>query len=409
MASRIYQGWWQLAVAMLVQAINAGCIFTAYSVVTAPLKLEFAPSNMVLMLGMTATSLVSGLLSPTLGSAIDRFSLRNMMMLGATLVSTAFILISLTGNMVQVVLIYAAGMSVASVLLGPIATSALLARWFTTKRGLAMGLAASGSAIGGLLLPPLLQQLIDGLDWRTAMRVFSAVILLITLPTIRWLVVDWPPRSGARDEPSPSAPKAGPATAAATESLRTLLGDRNFWLLCLVVGSLFCGPISIIGNLMQLVGEKGIQPSEGAFLISIFSAANFGGKLFIAATADRVDHRLALAITLLGVAAGVIGLFSASQFSWLGIACGVVGLFSGGASPLWSVTLAHIYGAQRIGKIMGTMTLAIMPFTLLGPPVFGRVFDMTGSYGNALLGYIGLLTLGLIAATQLKIRPVENS
>lgn len=408
MASRIYQGWWQLVVAMLVQAINAGCIFTAYSVVTAPLKLEFAPSNMVLMLGMTATSLVSGLLSPVLGTAIDRFSVRNMMMLGATLVATAFMLISLTGNMVQVVLIYAAGMSVASVLLGPIATSALLARWFTTKRGLAMGLAASGSAIGGLLLPPLLQQLIDGLEWRMAMQAFSGVILLITLPAIRWLVVDWPPQANTTGELGAKTPTLSPM-GNATDSLSAMLADRNFWLLCLVVGSLFCGPISIIGNLMQLVGEKGIQPSEGAFLISIFSAANFGGKLFVAATADRVDHRLALAITLLGVAAGAIGLFSASQFSWLGIACGVVGLFSGGASPLWSVTLAHIYGAQRIGKIMGTMTLAIMPFTLLGPPVFGRVFDMTGSYGNALLGYIGLLTLALIAATQLKIRPVENN
>ena len=38
---KISSAWWQVVIAMLVQAVSAGSIFTGYGVVVAPLKMEF--------------------------------------------------------------------------------------------------------------------------------------------------------------------------------------------------------------------------------------------------------------------------------------------------------------------------------------------------------------------------------
>ncbi len=392
---------------MLVQAISTGSIFSAYSVIAAPLKVEFMPSNMVLMLGITVTALGSGLLSPALGVAIDRFSVRKLMLFGSSLVAVGFWLMSVSTSMVQVIAVYAVFMSAGCVLLGPIATSALLARWFTHNRGLAMGIAGSGAAIGGFLMPPLLQGLIDQLAWREALQAFSAITLVISIPLIAWLVVDRP-TPPADPRPDIGRTDEGARDLAATKpklqlSAGAALRDTNFWLIALTLGVLFCGPMAVVSNLIQLVGEKGIQPGHGAFLISITAGANFAGKLILAGVADRIGHRLLLAIALIGIGLGIGGLLYANSFSLLAASCSVIGLFAGAASPLWSVILAHVYGADRIGKMMGLMTLVIMPFTLLSAPLFGWIYDLTGNYDNALQGYIGLVVLALLFVSQLRI------
>lgn len=405
MKTPVNPGWWQVAVAMMMQAVSTASIYTAYSVVAAPLKVEFEPSNMVLMLGITVVSLASGLLSPPLGAAIDRFSIRWLMLSGAGLVALGFLLLSISTSMTHVIIIYGLCMPAGAVLMGPIATSALLSRWFRRRRGMAMGLASSGAAIGGLLLPPVLQALIDGFEWRVALQIFSGIILLLTGPVIALLVIDRPGDRGLEIEnngdSAPAAEQSGPEH---NIPLAQALRNPQFWLISLILGTMFCGPMGVISNLIQFVGDKGIDASKGAFLLSIFSAANFGGKLLSAAILDRVSLYLVIAVMMAVMGLGMFGLLQADDYRDLAVSCVICGIAAGAASPLWSMILARVYGPDRIGKMMGTMTLVIMPFTLFSPPIFGWVFDYTGSYDNAFIGYLGLLVFTMALSTQLRIR-----
>lgn len=47
------------------------------------------------------------------------------------------------------------------------------AQWFSTKRGLAMGICVSGAGFGGLALGPLTQLMLDKLGWRWALRIWG--------------------------------------------------------------------------------------------------------------------------------------------------------------------------------------------------------------------------------------------
>ncbi|WP_317932644.1 MFS transporter [Halioxenophilus sp. WMMB6] len=409
MQRTFYPGWWQVAIALLMQAVAAASVFTAYSIIAVPLKAEFQPSNMVLMFGLTITSLASGILSPLLGSAIDRYSIRSLMMVGAGLISCGFFALSFAGSMNQVVIIYGLCMAPATVLLGPIAGSALLSRWFTQRRGLALGIAASGGAVGGLILPPLMQTLMGGFDWRIALKIYSGLLFLITCPTILLFVVDRPEKINVQVEGATisTEPKSAIARTAKLTSQDILL-HPTFWVIALILGTLFAGPMAVVSNMMQLADTKGIAAVEAAFLISVLSGANFGGKLICAAIIDRASLRVVLAVMLSALGLSMLGMQQAHNYPLMMAMALLGGLASGGAVPVWSLVLSRVYGPARIGQVMGVMTFVIMPFTLLSPPIFGRVFDQTGSYDFAFFGYLALLLFTLMWLTRLRVTPLQR-
>ena len=293
MNKTIFPGWWQVVVAFVIQAVSGASVFTAYSVIAVPLQATFEPSRMILMFGITATVLGSGVLSPILGAAVDRYSVRKLMFTGSATLATGFLMLSFATSMTQVIAVYAIFMAPSVIILGPLTASALLARWFERRRGLVIGIAASGTAVGGLLIPPLLQGLIDGLEWRFALQVFSGLIFLVTAPLIVLLVTDRPSDRNLTIDGEPQPPTVDqdkpPSPLIATKSLLT---SAEFWLIVLMLSLLFGGGIGVISNLLPLVIDKGIDPKQGAFLLSINAAANFGGKLLCAYLVDRLDIRV---------------------------------------------------------------------------------------------------------------------
>lgn len=415
--TKIYPGWLQVMVAFVVQGVSAATVFSSYSVVVAPFKLEFAPSNMTLMLGITITVLASGILSPIIGTALDRFSMRKLMTIGAGMIASGFLLFTVATSMIHVLLIYGVCMALGSILLGPIACTALLARWFTRRRGLAMGLAASGSALGGLLFPPLLQTLIDGYEWRTAFQLIALIIVLLTVPLILLFVVDRPTAAQSIveqaiiEQPVDGDERQSEVAPVVQDTAQTRVSpykERNFWLLALVIGTAFCGPMALVSNMMQVASEKGIGGTEAAWLISVYAGACLVGKLMTTFIVDHVNQRMGLAATLCLIGLGIMGFLQGDNYSLLVAACVVTGLASGSTLLLWSVILTHTYGAGRAGEMMGKMTLLIMPFTLLAPPLFGWASDYTGSYNNAFLGYLALVMVALIVLTQVHVAQIRR-
>lgn len=59
--------------------------------------------------------------------------------------------------------------------------------WFDTRKGLAYGIVWSASGFGGVVLPILLQYLLDTLGFRTTMRIWAGIIFFFALP-LTWLV-----------------------------------------------------------------------------------------------------------------------------------------------------------------------------------------------------------------------------
>ncbi len=391
---KVFPGWWQVVAALVLQAAGSASVFTAYSVIAVPLQDAFQPSRMVLMMGVTFAALAAGMLGPPIGAAIDRFSLRWLMLGGTFLLGGGFFCLSLVDSMSQALLVYLIPLAIGCVLTGPVASAALLARWFSRHRGLAMSLAASGAAVGGLLIPPLLQFLIEAFDWRIALRLYALGLVLVAAPLVALLVVNRPSDRQLHADGGVAAPVSVAIRGSKHSSALTMqdfLRDRNFWLLAIVLGCLLGGPMGLVSNLLPLVMEKGIDAGQGALLLSVLAGAGFAGKLLSGIVADRVDYRVMLVAIAIAIAIGVYGYVQVTEFKLLVLFSVLLGFMQGGLVPLWSYVLAREYGPDSMGRSMGLMGFIIMPFTLVAAPLFGWVFDRWGSYDPVMEAYVVLL------------------
>src|SRR5690606_22429231 len=130
------------------------------------------------MLGLTGMVILVALMSPKLGALVDKYSIRKVLYGGAIALGAGFIFTALTTAIWQVALIYAILMSIGLAALGQISTTALICQWFTGNRGLALGIVALGTQLGGFVFPPVIAYLMDMYGWRTALTSLGVFILL---------------------------------------------------------------------------------------------------------------------------------------------------------------------------------------------------------------------------------------
>ncbi|MEQ9463211.1 MAG: MFS transporter [Haliea sp.] len=402
----MFYGWLLVGVAFLVLMVSSGSIMYSYSVVAVPLGAAFEASRMTMMLGITGMTLAGGLLSPFMGGLIDRGSLRRMMFLGAVGLASGYLLLSFTTASWQVPIIYAALMMLGINLLGPLTTSTLLARWFSRRRGMALGVAAVGTSVGGFVFPPLVQWLIDSFEWRNALRILGLGSLLLTLPAI-WLVANRPADRGLHPDGDAPPPSGGPLPPPL--STAALLRERNFWLVALSISLLFGVYSALLANLVPFALDTGSTPDRAAFLISAMALAGIAGKLGFGAIADRVDLRAGLAASMALVITGVVFYVVGDGYSMLLFGSISLGLAAGGMLPVWGALLAVLFGAANYGRVMGMMNPVIMPMTLLGPPLAGLVHDATGSYTGAFLGFVVALLAGLVLLPMIRMPAAVTS
>lgn len=400
-------GWRQVGVSFMLLAA-AGMIASTYSIVAVPLAEEFKPTRMVLMLSMTVLSGTCAVLSPLLGTLMDRFPLRRLMVAGGVSLGAGYAALSLTTSFNQVLVIFGVLIAPANVLIGPVATTVLLSRWFARRRGRAIGIAIAGISAGGLVFPMIIQGLLDSHQWREALQLLSLVLLAWTIPAAL-LVVDRPSDRGLNPdgEAEPSALARAELLKAPT-SARGVLSDPAFWMIAVTVAVVTSGMKGMITNLAPLAIDTGIKASDAAMLISVYAGCGFVAKLNFAALADRLGPRALMFGALGGFAVGMACLTQAAAgYGVIALGVGLTGLFGGLMVPIESYLAPRVFGQQAVGRAMGLLAGLILVALLSTPPLFGLIFDVTGSYAGIFWTFCGLALVTLLLVPAIRLHPRE--
>ncbi len=122
------------------------------------------------------------------------------------------------------------------------------------------------------------------------------------------------------------------------------------------------------------------------------------GKLLFGVAADMLNHKLALWAAQLLVTAGFVVLALEPSYPLIVLACVSIGLAAGGMLPVWGALVANIFGLQSYGRAFGLMGPLITLFVMLGFPLAGRLYDVTGSFSLCLWIFSALMA---VAATLL--------
>ena len=168
---------------------TAGSRFS-FGVFMNPLVDEFDWSRGSLSGALAVAGLATGLFRPLAGWSADRFDARYIAAFGLGIGGIALLGLSRIDVLWQFYLLFLV-MGIGFTLASPATLTRLVSERFTKRRGLALSLAGSGSAIGETALVPLSAIALALSGWRTAYVVLGIIILLVVLPVSSFLLSNW--------------------------------------------------------------------------------------------------------------------------------------------------------------------------------------------------------------------------
>ena len=384
-----YHGWNILAVAMLFQAVTFGIGFYSFTFWVAPWSEEFAVGRGRVMIVFVTMQVVMGLLSPLAGRAVDRLSIRGLVIAGALCLAAGLALAGRAATLWQLNLLYGSLIVTGALLAGPLAGQTLAARWFTRRRGIALGVVTIGTSVGGFLIPPIVTALHAQIGWRAANDVLALIVVLAIVPPVWLLVRNAPAKTHKIEEDRlRDTPPPGPVPSTTTLSI---LKQRVFWLTAMAFTPMACAFGGAQQNLAPFAKDLDIDAQAASYLVSVMALVMIGAKLFFGAMADRWDLRLLFCIALGGLGIALAAMLLPLNYPALLLVCGLLGFVAGGFLPLLGALVSQNFDIRAFGRVMGM----IGPFTTLaavGPWIAGQVRDATGSYDIAWIG-LGLLLI----------------
>ncbi|ROV95205.1 hypothetical protein VMCG_08563 [Cytospora schulzeri] len=262
---------------------------------------------------------------------------------------------------------------------------AVVSRHLPQQRGLALGLAISGSSLGGLIWPIVLQQLLYhtrlGFGW--TIRVVGFVMLPL-LAAACLLVVEAPraesgsaaagrtvdSESGQKQEQQ-EMPKANKADYSIVKKPAFLLLGAG-----LAIG--YLGLFAPFFYVSAYAVTEGVSSSLSFYLISIMNAASWFGRVLPGILADRWGHFNFL-IFAMGASATVGFCWTAAtNVAGLVVWSVAYGFTSGAVLSLQGACAAKIATRETQGTAIGLLTGSVSVTVLVGTPIAGQLIAHGG-------------------------------
>jgi MFS family permease len=385
--------------------VSAGVRSTP-GVLLVPLEVNFGWSPATVSLTAASGILFYGLTAPFAAALMQVGGIRRTMIGGlALMAASSFASLWMTAPW-QFALSWGMLSGVGSGAVASVLGAATVNRWFTARRGLAMGLLGAATSTGSLIFLPVLAWLSREGAWRPV--VIAVTLTCATLiPIAAWLVPEHPSDRGCArygEEPHLFAPaiNVGPALADPWKVFKILaVAARRptFWLLA---GTFFvCGitTTGLIGtHMIAYCGDHGISPVAAGGVLSMMGLFDIIGTTFSGWLTDRYDPKKLLAIyygmrgislLLLPVIVGTSGLLVFAFFyglNWIATLPPTVRIaneeFGERDAPL-------VYGWIQVAHQMGAATAAYGAGLLRGK---------TGSYDMAFIiaGTTSVIAMALL-------------
>lgn len=359
-----------------------------------PLSKEFGWSRSTLTMGMMIAGLFVLLLSPYVGSLVDRHGPRRLALPGVILmiVSTASFGLA-NGSLWQWSALWVLQGFAHIAMMMSIWTGAV-ARTFDQGRGLALGLALAGSAVGQTIIPSLSTWLIDTIGWRQAYLVLGLGWGAITFPLCWLFLRDNMTAASKTTRETASAPARELTGLTIAQAWR----DRGLWSIAIATLLVMLLTMALAIHQIPLMTEAGLSRSSAAVLAGMAGIASFAGNVVTGQLLDRYRANWVGGITLGIMALAFALLLDGIRTPTLLFVAMLISGYSAGTKLQICGYLTSRYGGLRnFGAIFGFMGSLIAIGGALGPFLGGVMYDMTGNYTFfVIVGMIGCGIAGLL-------------
>lgn len=296
---RVHYGWVVVGVVFFVLLAAAGTRATP-SVMMLPLEHQFGWSRGTISLAISINLALYGLAGPFAAAAMQRFGVRPTLLAALATLAAGVGLSSMMTSPWHMVAIWGVLVGGATGVAALTLSATVVNRWFTTHRGLAMGILTASSATGQLVFLPVLAAISERVGWQPVVLIVAGAAVLV-IPLVAWLLPERPASLALRpigetaeQPPASTAPPKNPIKVAFS-TLGSASKTRDFWLL--FFSFFICGASTngYVGtHLIAMCADYGMTQVQGASLLAAMGIFDLFGTTLSGWLSDRFNARYLL-------------------------------------------------------------------------------------------------------------------
>ena len=159
---------------------------------------------------------------------------------------------------------------------------------------------------------------------------------------------------------------------------------------------MFVGISGLMVHLIPLMEDLDYSAAQAASILGLMFFLSGIGRIGSGVLADTLDYRVVMGgligFQIIGL---LILLVIGPEQYWLAVVFALTfGIGFGGTVPLRPILMMKLFGSRSFGTLQGLLQIGFLGSGVIGPVLYGWVFDSTGTYDNAIL-----ITLATILMT----------
>lgn len=375
--------WLAFASMLLVSGIT-----NVFPVFFPALLVEFGGSRGATAFTVSLCWIGGAVFGPLAGYLVARGNPRAVVAAGLGAAALGMLAGALAPTLPVFILTLGAGAGIGIGLTGIATQAAVLADVYVRRRGMAMGIAFSGS-MAGYAVAPLVHWTIERASWRVALAAYGVAVAAL-LPLV-WRFL--PTRLESARALTGSLASEGQPT------VRRIVTSAPFLMLFVCFTSPpFFGYLATTQHALYFTAQ-GFSPQEASLMLAVGGVLSVSGRMLAGVAADRLGAPTAGFLSFGLSLTGMLCLFGLELRPIRVLAYAYV-LFIflplGSRATIISVLLSRLTPPRHYGVIFGILGIGNNLGAATGPWMSGALFDRTGSYLVIYLWAAGIGLLGLV-------------
>lgn len=341
----------------------------------------------------SSVTLAAAFTLPVIGKQIDNAKVRYVSTITAVCILAGTLVLSHSETLAFLVVgLFVVRLGGQGVL--PLIGSTTIGRYFEERRGRALSLSLIGLSVAEVILPPVatfaILQYGSGLVWALA----GGAVLLVFIPAV-WLLVRRYDDFQRADTVADAKLQEPGREEQLSWTRGEVLKDPRFRLILpivLFIPFVFTG---LVFNQSVIAAERGYTAELMAYGLSAYGLVRVVFLLFGGDLIDRVGPDRMLRFALIPAIAGLLVLLLV-EASWsVPVFFGLAGVSAGTDSVMMPALWAQRYGPRYLGSIKSTVRVFVVVASAVAPILFSYGLGLGVATWLALLVGYGMLCIGL--------------
>lgn len=400
--SKFHYAWIIMFCGCCIVGIQLGVFAYTIGNFYLPLSQELNVGVGSIALYQTMSAFAGALTFPTATKLMNKYGMRKVLTISTISAALAYAAMSQVNSLWQVYLC-AIWMGASGAFYGGATVPGMINNWFAKNNGTIYGICLAVGALCGVVANPAIAAVIKATSWRSGYLAIALITAAVMLPVSLFLVSSRPEDKGMKPYGADEVERKGESKN--VERKVTGVPAEAAFKSAAFIATLVCVPCfgivyNITNHITTYASVIGLGATFGATLTSVSLIGSTLGKMTLGTFSDKKGAKAAITLAeLLAITGLIMVILSRNIGSWLLVLAVFVFGYGASTTSLMGALLPRaVFGDRDYTKIMSYTSMSMSIGVGLLSPVYGYLYDWTGTYVTAFCFAMAIAVVCILTA-----------